>query len=252
MHVRTAGHGSRKLLWIHGLGESGHCFRDIVSHPLLATCTHLVPDLVGYGKTPAEGEPRSLPEHADELAAALGGWGIDGAVDVVGHSMGAIVALELGERHPALVRSVLDVEGNKTPGDCGYSGLAAPQELGAFLESGYAALVADIERRFTDPAHRGYVHSLRLADPATFHLNSTELVEASRGGQLAARLAALPLPHLYVPGVDAPGGAPAASHDAVRAQGVTIRAVGPSGHWPFIDAADDFASLVSAWLREVG
>ena len=89
-----------------------------------------------------------------------------------------------------------------------------------------------------------------LADPATFHENSVELVVRSAVGELAQRLGALPCRRIYVPGVDAPGGAPAVSIEAVSNTAVEVHPLGPSGHWPFIDQADDFAALLTRWLRQ--
>ena len=250
MHVRITGSGP-SVLWIHGLGESGRCFASIVRHPALVGWTHIVPDLVGYGHTPAPASPRGLVDHAEDLGAQLRtAWAAP--AHVVGHSMGAIVALELAQRHPACLRSLADVEGNKTLGDCSYSGRAAPVAVHDFVAGGFASLIDQIAAAHDDRAHRGYVQSLRLADAATFHRNSGELVTASSHGQLATRLAGLPIPRTYLPGVDATGGAPEESIAAVRRAGVSVRPVGPSGHWPFIDAPNRFATALADWWREVG
>jgi pimeloyl-ACP methyl ester carboxylesterase len=87
------------LLLVHGFGGAAWNFSELV--PLLPGRRLLVPDLPGHGGSsplPAT----SLAGFADVLATLL-----DGPTDVVGHSMGGVVALRLAERHPALVRRLV-------------------------------------------------------------------------------------------------------------------------------------------------
>jgi 3-oxoadipate enol-lactonase len=87
------------LLLVHGFGGAAWNFSELV--PLLPGRRLVVPDLPGHGGSsplPAT----SLAGFADVLATLL-----DGPTDVVGHSMGGVVALRLAERHPALVRRLV-------------------------------------------------------------------------------------------------------------------------------------------------
>lgn len=87
------------LLLVHGFGGAAWNFSELV--PLLPGRRLIVPDLPGHGGSsplPAT----SLAGFADVLGTLL-----DGPTDVVGHSMGGVVALRLAERHPALVRRLV-------------------------------------------------------------------------------------------------------------------------------------------------
>lgn len=233
-------------LFVHGLGESGLCFEHLLGAPALASRTLLVPDLPGYGRSPRPAAPLGLAGEADHLAAWLRARG-EGPVDVVGHSMGGIVALLLAERHPDRVRSLVDVEGNKSPDDCAFSGPAARQPLSRFLASGFDELRAPIRARgVTDPVFRGYDVSLRLADPHTFHRDSVELVALSESETLADRLAALRLRHRYVAG--RPDGVALRSLDLLAAAGVEVDLIEPAGHWPFLDRPEDFLAALVRFL----
>ncbi len=234
------------LLLLHGLGESGLCFEGLAARPELDAWRLLAPDLPGYGRSAWTDEPWSFARQADHLAQWLRATGAAPVV-ALGHSQGAVQALLLAERHPGLVRALVDVDGNKSLGDCVFSGAAARQPRDRFVEGGFDRLRDLVWRAGgEDRAQRGYYASLRLCDPALFHHNGCELVALSRAETLAARLAALPVPTLFVAGV--PGGAHARSRELVAAAGVAQVVVEPSGHWPFLDRPDDFAAALARFL----
>jgi 3-oxoadipate enol-lactonase len=91
------------LLLVHGLGGAAWNFTEMQPH--LAGRRLIVPDLPGHGGSsplPAA----SLRGFADALVPLL-----DEPVDVLGHSLGGVIALRLAERHPSLVRRVLVAAG---------------------------------------------------------------------------------------------------------------------------------------------
>lgn len=237
------------LLWIHGLGESGLCFEEIALHRGLAGRRQLVPDLPGYGRSLRPPEPTSLEAQADGLAKLIAAR-CPGPAVLVGHSLGGVVALLLAERHPEAVAGLIDIDGNISRADCVFSGRAAAAPLTAFLEGKYARLLDQIYLDGVgDPALRGYYASLRLAWPEAFHRNSAELVALSEPEDLARRLAALPMPSLYIAG--RPGGASQRSIGLLAEAGVEVEEVSPSGHWPFIGQPERFiASLLPFLERE--
>ena len=67
----------------------------------------------GHGRSPIPpgGEPPSIPQFADDLAAVLDAVRVRSAV-VVGHSMGVQLALEFHRRHPARARALVLVSGS--------------------------------------------------------------------------------------------------------------------------------------------
>ena len=87
------------LLLVHGFGGSAWNFAELA--PLLSRRRLIIPDLPGHGGSSAL-PAASLAGFADVVASLL-----EEPVDVLGHSMGGVVALRLAERHPALVRSVV-------------------------------------------------------------------------------------------------------------------------------------------------
>ena len=85
------------LVFIHGLGSFGRCFRHAGQHPGLRGRAILIPDLPGFGGNPA-------PEAFSFTMQAQAGWLADLCRDaglrriaIVGHSMGGAVGILLAE-----------------------------------------------------------------------------------------------------------------------------------------------------------
>lgn len=244
--ARDAGpcRGDPTLLFLHGLGDRGATFDVLIRDLRLARFRMLVPDLPGYGASAKPASPLPLTRLADILAAWLG-EACKGPVVLVGHSMGGTLAQLIAERHPALVKGLMNVEGNICLDDCTVSGCVARQALEEFLSPGFSRLVATMERAGRkDAATRTYAASLKICDPASLHLHSTELVELSRPGDLARRMAALPVSVRYV--AASPGGAGVSALALLKAAGVPTTVLSPSGHSPQFDQPD---ALVAALVK---
>lgn len=97
------------VLLIHGLGGDRHSWTPLLDG-LTAARDVLVAELPGFGAAPplpddVEPSPAAL---AADVARALDAAGVE-RVDVVGHSLGGWVALELAELAPGRVRSVVAI-----------------------------------------------------------------------------------------------------------------------------------------------
>ena len=95
----TGGEGP-PLLLVHGFGGAAWNFAELA--PLLEGRRLIVPDLPGHGASSPLPATTSLRGYADALVPLL-----EGPTDVLGHSLGGVVALRLAERHPALVRRLV-------------------------------------------------------------------------------------------------------------------------------------------------
>jgi N-formylmaleamate deformylase len=242
MSVRRVGSGP-EVLWIHGLGEWSVGFDAIIAHPAFTGFTHVLIDLPGYGRSPWPDEPDHLEPLADRLARWIG----ERRPALIGHSMGGVLAQLIAER--TAVRAVVDVEGNLSRGDCVFSAVVAAHALDDFVGHGLAALRADTyERGRSDLALRGYHAAMCVASPRAFHRNALDLVALSEAGTLAPRLAALPVPVLYVAG--APDGICAHSRDLLDRHAIRWLSVAPAAHWVHFDQPDRFATAVASFLRE--
>lgn len=245
------------LLYVHGLGESGLTLERLISDPQLANYDHVVPDLQGYGRSSWPDEPLDLPGHAHAL------WELICVLDLpelvlVGHSMGGVIGLYLAESSPTRLRGFLNVEGNVTIDDCGFSSRAAEIEPDAWLVAGWHDFVERLhEEACADSEEapsvlRAYGASIHFADPRTLLRNSRDLVNVSNEDVLAERLGALPrekdVPHRYVHGSRGTG---LRSLDRLREANVDIVRVETAGHWPFVDHPGVTAGLVREFVEQL-
>jgi len=112
VYVLIHGMGSRAATWV---------WDDVVS--LMQGDSRLIAvDLRGHGESPQPGSYK-LTEMADDVAGLLDDLGVESAT-IVGHSMGGIVALNLAQRRPDLVKDLVledspppPREGSKLLGD---------------------------------------------------------------------------------------------------------------------------------------
>jgi pimeloyl-ACP methyl ester carboxylesterase len=96
------------VLLIHGVTASHLSWPFVADR--LPFARVIAPDLRGRGRSNELEGAAGLDAHARDLVAVLDALGVECAV-VVGHSMGAFVALVLGERHPERVSRLILVDG---------------------------------------------------------------------------------------------------------------------------------------------
>lgn len=93
------GEGSCVLL-LHGVGLQADAWAAQVLH-LAARFMVIAPDMPGHGQSTHLAGPASLSAYSDAVARLL-----DGPTVVVGHSMGAMIALDIAARYPDKIEGV--------------------------------------------------------------------------------------------------------------------------------------------------
>ncbi|KUM95534.1 alpha/beta hydrolase [Streptomyces cellostaticus] len=95
------------VLLLHCRGADGADWTPIAERLAAPPGPHRVyaPDLRGHGRSAWPGD-YSFEAMSDDIRALLAVLGVDSA-DVVGHSLGGIVAILLAQRHPGVVRRLV-------------------------------------------------------------------------------------------------------------------------------------------------
>ncbi len=98
------------IVLLHGWPETGRAWRHVMPD-LAVKYTVVVPDLRGAGMSERPEDGYRKTNQADDIRGLLDGLGLSGPTIVVGHDIGAMVALAFAEKYPQDVTAlvVLDV-----------------------------------------------------------------------------------------------------------------------------------------------
>lgn len=106
LHYSDTGAGDPVVL-LHGQGGRGDAWDQQVA-ALAADHRVVCPDLRGHGGSTVTARPYTMPRLAADIAALIRGLAL-GPCNIVGHSLGGMVALQLALDAPALVRTLVVV-----------------------------------------------------------------------------------------------------------------------------------------------
>jgi pimeloyl-ACP methyl ester carboxylesterase len=205
-------HGSgHPLVLLHGgLHTIGLSFGALI--PLLAGSHRVIAvELQGHGHTADVDREPSYPNLADDVAALLDHLGVE-RTDVIGFSLGGLVAIELGLRHPARVGRLVLAATHCRPE--GYHDLSDPASVRMPTPEEFAEMEQEYRRVAPDPDHweafgerlNGVVHGApgwsaddmrRIAAPVLLVIGDTDFVRIEHAAEMLelipdAQLAVLP------------------------------------------------------------
>ncbi|QTZ93825.1 alpha/beta hydrolase [Streptomyces auratus AGR0001] len=109
VHYRIEGQGPGLLL-VHGTGATGDVNYGHLLEKFTDQRTVILPDYAGSGDTVDDGQPLALEQLADQVLGAAD-EATDEPVDVVGFSLGALIAVMAAARRPERVRRLVLVAG---------------------------------------------------------------------------------------------------------------------------------------------
>lgn len=203
-----AGTGPLVLL-LHGVGLRAEAWTAQIDG-LAARYNVVAPDMPGHGESSRLSSPPTLAAYTDAVAGAL-----DGPVLIAGHSMGAMIALDLAVRWPERVRGIaaLNAIYRRTP----EAEQAVHARAAALRSDRSADPTQTLARWFGDHgsdaalACKGW---LTEVDPAGYR--DAYSVFAAADGPSDAGLMALGCPALFATGAQEPNSTPAMSETMAR------------------------------------
>jgi pimeloyl-ACP methyl ester carboxylesterase len=251
------------LVFIHGLGESGLCFREAFAHPRLRRYNLVAPDNVGYGRSsPAHNGDYSFDAQLNRLQELVDRLQLSD-VTLIGHSLGGILATLWCLADPPLSpRRLVNIEGSVTQDHTIISKLAHA----AFLDCGndfsrwrqwfeielMAKLVFDQLGPGWESCRRYYA-SLWFSRPEAFLANALETYQRTRAtsgngiNEIGAAYRSVTIPKIYYWGQ---GSLPEASHRLLTSAGLSHRGFPGANHWVMIDVAEEFYAALADFLEE--
>lgn len=262
LSVEVEGHGPDVIL-IPGFGSSREVWRATADRLKATHRVHLV-QLAGFAGEPwSHGDGPFVQPVVDELDRYVREQGLERPA-VVGHSMGALIGLQLAQQHPEAVGKLMSVDSLPFFGALRGPQMtveamrpAAEQTVSAILvlsdDAFRAAQVGSAQGMTRDPALRE-----RLVDWTTGSdrhamgaaMRDVLLTDARPG------LAAMRLPVTVLYAADTDGGAPAAQADQAWTSqyeplpGAKLIRIDGSRHFIMADQPQRFAEALDAFLAD--
>ncbi len=269
-HLRIAGTGESAMVMLHGWPETSYCWRHVMA-ALGDDFRMIAPDLRGFGDSAKPEGHHDKATVAGDIWAIMDGLEIERAV-LVGHDIGARVAMRMTLDHPHRVASLVVINGRYPPlGGLKTTDKSQAQERWYFFFQQYPDLV---EKLVSKDVRAYYEHFLDHWSHPDFHFTEEEIQEyvraysqpgAIRGGcahyqaalnedeqQWAADVGkTVETPTLVIWGQDDVVSPPfyTEGYDEVFSD-IDIRFVTPCGHFPQEERPDDTIAAMKEFLSE--
>jgi pimeloyl-ACP methyl ester carboxylesterase len=227
-------------VYIHGLGGTGEAiFGAVARDPTIAGHRSILVDLPGHGASDRPADyPYTLDAHAEAVVAACRAAGVDG-IDVIGHSLGADIAIVIAARYPELVHRLVISEANLDPLPASLTGRGSQaiccQTEEAFVASGYRALL---------DGNESWALTLRFADARAIHRSAVGLTTGTTP-TMRAMFVSMSIPRTFIKG---DRGEPLIDEAGLEAAGVDVVAIPDAGHMMMFDNPGAFLSAVARGL----
>jgi pimeloyl-ACP methyl ester carboxylesterase len=231
-------------VFLHGLGSSSIAiFPEIAADPRLAGPRSILIDLPGFGYSSASDQWAFTIEYQARIVAEVLARLEIRSCDLIGHSMGASVAISLAHRRPDLVQRLVVAEPNLDPGHGTLSAHIAARSERDFLTVGHAMLVRGTQQqaRRGEPNAVTFLATLLQAQTVALHRAAVSLL-AERTPTFRQQLLGITIPRTYVAGARS-GGPP---QQDLTGDGIAHVQIPNAGHVMMEDDPDAFITAIAA------
>ena len=228
-------------------------FAAVAADPALAGHRCILLDYLGSGQSDhPTGFDYALASHAGVIARVMKHLGL-GPVDVVGHSMGGTIGIQLALDHPDLVRRLMVAEGNVDPGGGRMSQRISKDGEAAFLNGGCDHMLERLRSKARDGAGGAdrLVAGWQQADPRGLYANAKALVDLPE--DYFERFASCRTEKHFIFGANSLGPEPTPdtpSLERLEAGGITPHVIPHAGHVMMLDNHAGFVAVLKQVLGE--
>jgi pimeloyl-ACP methyl ester carboxylesterase len=249
--------GQPPLLLIHGWGGSGRYWQATVER-IGGERRVVVPDLPGVGRSLPVRRARDISDQVAAIEQLIDHLAID-RLHIIGHSMGAAVAILLADRRPALVQRLLLTAVSFPRSDAERAAFLAIMGVAGVAMYFRAAWMADVRWLVQQSARRFFYQVpdddalLRAGFLDYLRMDRDTAIATARsavGSEIVAAARRLQMPVLLVAGRQDQ----AMPTDNVELTGAAIpncevRWIERCGHLPMVERADEYAAIARAFFE---
>ena len=232
------------IVGIHAFGDTGSVFTPLARTHLATSYAFVAGDLPGFGASPRPTWAATIAALAAYIVRLIDHVSPDRPVAVVGHSIGAAIAVDCAHKAGARVAAVGSLEGNLTTEDAFFTGQAMRYESAASFKAG---LSEEIWRRAADdPIFRRYYSTMHAADAGAMFTLGRDTHDRSIDDGLGHAHVQLKIPTLYFYGPNTP----VETRQFVETHGIQHRVYANAGHWPTVEIPEETAAAITPLLAD--
>ena len=225
---------------VHGLGGNGEAiFGCVADDPRLGRHRSILIDLPGHGASDRPDDfSYSLEAHARAVAAVCADAGAQG-VDLIGHSLGADIAVVVAYRNPALVGRLVISEANLDPLPASTAGRTSQ----AIRGEAEADFVARGYQHYLE-TNAGWARTLRSCSPVAVYRSAVELTSGTTP-TMREMFVSMSIPRTFIHG---DRGEPLLDAAGLIAAGVHVVTIPDAGHMMMFDNPPAFLTALAIAL----
>lgn len=166
------------VVFIHGLGSSSTDFSDINKLDYFKKRNFIIPDLPGFGRSDKlYGYSYDLQEQADLLKHVLSELGYRKA-DILGHSMGGVIAILFAKKFPYKVNRLILAEPNLIPEHATVSAKITGYGCEENFKENFRKFIERFNKKYNKSAQRFY-NTLLETNYYALHRSALSLLKYS-------------------------------------------------------------------------
>lgn len=249
----------KTLFFIHGLGESSLCFKEVFESNGFDEFNIVIPDMIGYGKSSSSHSgDYSFKTQTQSLWEIMGRLELK-KITLIGHSLGgAVGTLMCNEDRSACIEKFVNIEGNLTQHELFISGQAVQaEERGEFHTWFHETFLNSlVYKEWGTKYHscKRYFASLNFCDKDAFLKNAQELCSLSRkfAGQYQSEIgriySSLSIPKMYCYGTES---ANPHTIQFLKENNLDHHIFENAFHWLMIDQKEEFYDFLYHFVEKL-
>jgi pimeloyl-ACP methyl ester carboxylesterase len=227
------------VLCVPGFADSGASWLPL-TEALALRCEVAVLELPGFGEAPPQSAEVTVAGFAEVIAdVARRTWA--GPVTLLGHSLGAALAVRAAHHLAEHCAAMVSIEGNLTAQDSYFSGQATRHDAPAAFKHAFAEQVRTLVADGRAPAT--YAESVAVADPLSMWSLGRDAIRQGAADGYGRDFATLGHRAVYLWSSTT---TPPATQEFLRAHRLQHRQLTIEHHWPWTVRPDTIADLVHA------